>query len=373
MNQMLLQAIFFLGLLSTSFAARLAVSGTSLTYGNDQVYLNGVNIAWNSYGYDFGNGNYDGSIENWMSDIGSAGGNTVRMWVQVEGESTPSFDNRGMVTACDNTGDFLTDVVTFLDAAQESGVLVIFTVWNGAVMSNQPYIDMILDDDKLQSYLDNCLTDWAKAVADHPALGAWEAMNEPAGSVHVSSDANHCYDTTNVGKQGGGWSGANIPMERFLILFGKMNQVIRANDPSGIVTIGAYSQFSTTDAFSDTTNHYTDECLNGAAGSGSELDFYQVHTYDWQGSWPPHGPFTLQASDFELDKPFLIGEYSGDCGAGNTLSELNTYAYENGYVGGLSWHWAATGDCSDTRAVQRQALGTLVDRTDNGVVDFIVG
>nr|ADE58567.1 GH5 family protein GH5A [Limnoria quadripunctata] len=373
MNHHLLEAVFFFGLFTSSFAARLSVSGGGLSYGGQKAYLNGANIAWNSYGYDFGNGNYDGSIESWMSDIGSAGGNAARQWVHVEGKSTPQYDGSGMVTSCDSSGAFLRDVVSFLDSAQQSDVLVIFTIWNGAVMSNQQYVDMIMDDNKLQSYLDNCLTDFARAVSGHPALGAWEAINEPEGSVQVSTAANACYDTTVIGQSGAGWTGTNIPMERFLNLIGKMNQVIRSNDSGGLCTLGSWAQFSQTDAFSNTKNHYTNQCLNGAGGSGSQLDFYQMHSYDWSGSWSPNAPFTVQASDYNDNKPILLGEYAGSCGAGTALADLHEYAYENGYVGGLSWHWAATGDCSDSRAVQRSALGRLAGRTDNGVVDINVG
>lgn len=59
----------------------LRVSGQTLMYGADRVFLSGVNIAWKSYGYDFGNGNYGGSgptLEQWIRDITNAGGNTLR-------------------------------------------------------------------------------------------------------------------------------------------------------------------------------------------------------------------------------------------------------------------------------------------------------
>ena len=75
----------------------------------------------------------------------------------MEGYSTPAFDGSGMVTACDNTGQFIGDVTKFLDAAQPSNILVTLTLWNGAGMSNQLYVDLVLDDSKLESYLSNCL------------------------------------------------------------------------------------------------------------------------------------------------------------------------------------------------------------------------
>lgn len=82
------------------------------------------------------------------------------------------YDGSGMVTACDNTGQFIDDMLKFLDAAQQADVLVILTLWNGAVIGNLVYIDMILDDAKLESYLSNCLATMARAIAGHPALGA---------------------------------------------------------------------------------------------------------------------------------------------------------------------------------------------------------
>ena len=41
----------------------------------------GVNIAWNYYGYDFGNHQYDsagGKLESWLEEIKNNGGNSAR-------------------------------------------------------------------------------------------------------------------------------------------------------------------------------------------------------------------------------------------------------------------------------------------------------
>ena len=92
-------------------------------------------------------------------------------------------------------------------------------------------------------------------MAGHPALGAWEAINEPEGSVlvrkqhrcsaelcqylqkispatinniyfkyfilgadkcffQVESNSNSCYDTTIIGQSGAGYNGVGIKMER---------------------------------------------------------------------------------------------------------------------------------------------------------------
>ena len=62
-----------------------------------------------------------------------------------------------MVTGCDSTGTFISDMTRFLDAAKSYNILVTLTLWNGAVMSNSQYIDMVRDTTKTQSYIDNCL------------------------------------------------------------------------------------------------------------------------------------------------------------------------------------------------------------------------
>ena len=63
-------------------AGRLTTSGTNFYYNNQKVFLSGVNIAWNSYGYDFGNGQYvansKSTLESWLTQIDANGGNSVR-------------------------------------------------------------------------------------------------------------------------------------------------------------------------------------------------------------------------------------------------------------------------------------------------------
>nr|AYM45055.1 putative endo-beta-1,4-mannase [Gecarcoidea natalis] len=362
-------------LIGYSAAARLSVSGTDLTYNGEKVFLNGVNFAWNNYGTDFGNGGYTDTLDTWLQEIGSSGGNSVRIWVHVEGYSTPVFDSNGYVTACDNTGEFENDVLHFLDTGQANNILVTLAMWNGAYLTNQPAIDLVWDDSKLDSYIENCLNSLMNTIGGHPALGAYEAVNEPEGSVLVESSSEYCYDTTIIGQSGAGWTGRAIPMERYLRFIGGQNEAVRAIDSETLITLGSWGQFPQTDAFSNTRNHYSDDCLNTAAGgSNAGLDFYQMHCYAWGTEWSPNAPFAVVAGDYGLNKPNVIGEFASVCAqTGSTLPGLFTYAYENGYSGAWTWHYTATGDCSDSRDAQREALGTLSGRTDHGVVDIVVG
>ena len=54
------------------------MNGTDLVYNGEKVYLSGANAAWNVYGFDFGNGLYDGTLEQWLREISESGGNSMR-------------------------------------------------------------------------------------------------------------------------------------------------------------------------------------------------------------------------------------------------------------------------------------------------------
>ena len=66
----------FVRVCSRIYAILLQVSGTNLMYNGQKVFLSGANAAWNNYGNDFGNGQYSGILETWMSEINAAGGNS---------------------------------------------------------------------------------------------------------------------------------------------------------------------------------------------------------------------------------------------------------------------------------------------------------
>ena len=75
----------------------------------------------------------------------------------MEGNNTPKWDQYGFVLAPDNSGTLITDLKAYLDEAKTRNILVIFVLWNGAVLNNQNAVNLVWDDSKLQTYIDKAL------------------------------------------------------------------------------------------------------------------------------------------------------------------------------------------------------------------------
>ncbi len=75
----------------------------------------------------------------------------------MEGFVTPTFDNDGFVTGMDSQGTLGDELNRFLDVAAENNVFIIPVLWNGAYLTNQNAINLVWDESKLASYIDNAL------------------------------------------------------------------------------------------------------------------------------------------------------------------------------------------------------------------------
>jgi len=363
--------------ISTISAVKLRTQGRDFYYGNDKVFLSGSNIAWSCYGCDFGNNRYEwGSgevLEGYVRRISAAGGNSIRLWIHVEGEATPQFNSDGYVTATDGSNTLISELGRFLDFCASQNVFVVPVLWNGALMRQQTVVNLVWDDSKLDSYINKALKPMVAALANKPALAAWEIMNEPEGSIRTEGHANPCYDTSKLSGSGAGWAGAQIPMERMSRFIARQVAAIRQTDSSTLITLGSWSERPQTDAFSETYNYYKDSCLQQAAGStDAHLDFFQIHTYSWQGQWSAHSPFKINAQAFNLNKPLVIGEFASVCSAGESIEALYDYAYNQGYSGAWSWQYNAGGECSDNQDTQDRGTNHIRNNNQNGLVNIDV-
>mmetsp|Transcript_21226 Transcript_21226/g.42146 ORF Transcript_21226/g.42146 Transcript_21226/m.42146 type:complete len:433 (+) Transcript_21226:41-1339(+) len=353
-------------------ADQLRVGNGGFMFGSQQVFLSGANQAWIDYGNDFGNNQTNAKyceLRSYVHNVSAAGGNTIRMWLFVEGQQIPLFSKNGMVIATDSADSLIPDLLKYIRYAASQNVFVNLVLWNGAVLRNQNVVNFFSDSSKLGSFVDKVLTPMMQAIGSEPGLGAIEIMNEPEGSLQLESDpSNPCFDSEPVLKNtGAGWNGHLFTMKQLLTFVNVQAAAIHQASPNTLVTLGSWSVYPSTSAFPPFQskgffNFYTDACLRQAGGQDQgHLDFYQVHTYPAKA--PAEGgdfdPFSRTALEYKLDKPLVIGEFADyDCSkAGCTPQAMSTWAFNGKYNG--AWYWALNDDSHQGQAAAAAGMAAL--------------
>ncbi|XP_059147585.1 mannan endo-1,4-beta-mannosidase-like [Physella acuta] len=352
--------------------ARLKVEGTHFTYNGQRIFLSGGNLPWISYAYDFGEGQWQyrkNQLADQLKKLHEAGGNSMRLWIHIQGETTPAFDSNGFVTGLDTKGTFINDFIDLLNLAQSYNILLTPTLWNGAVnQDNHNRLDgLVKDPAKLQSYIDKALTPWAQAVKGHPALGSWDIMNECEGMLNTDvSDPDPCFDVTPLKNSGAGWAGKKYSYREFLRFYNWQAAAIKAVDPEYLISVGVSNPRFNTDSFGN-VDHYSDSCLVKAGGKPEGvMDFYQFHSYSWQGKFDQSAAFVNSAGDYGTTKPIVVGEFWEQDGGGMTTVQMFDWVYNHSYAGAWSWDLMAHGDN------QRPAIMHISNYTHNGPIPITV-
>ncbi|KAK7466636.1 hypothetical protein BaRGS_00037293 [Batillaria attramentaria] len=358
-----------MSLLASVLLLSLGVIGTNVQSDHfvkdgHRVFLSGANTAWVSYGYDFGNHQYQQRRSQFIHKLDmvkNAGGNSMRTWVHIHGATSPQFDGSGHVTGLDRDGSFIEEFKQYLDDAQQRGILIFPTLWNGAVVQEADKLrGLIKDTNKLQSYLDHALIPWVKAVKDHPALGGWDIINEFEGFINPEiHDSEPCFDTTFLRNSGAGWAGKLYTAKELQRFVNWQADAILRTDPHALVTAGSWSQKSQSDQWGD-KNLYSDHCLTLAGGKANgKLNFYSTHAYAWQGNFPSDSVFKHSCSDYKLDKPLVVAEFmeKDNSGAGMNDAQMFTYIYTHCYAG--AWVWS-----DDTESAQAAGIRALKGQPD---------
>ncbi|KAH3776395.1 mannan endo-1,4-beta-mannosidase-like [Dreissena polymorpha] len=371
-------AVCLLVLLKGAYSGRLQVQGSHLVKDGQRVFLSGTNLAWVHYAMDFGHNQYNGvkgRMEQILSELQASGGNSIRLWLHIEGQTTPEFTSDGHVSGMDAT--LVSDLRSFLQSAKRHNILVFIVLWNGAKIEQFHYRlhGLIVDTNKLQTYIDKCLTPMVHQLKNEPALGGWEVFNEPEGALEPGHhDSNACFDTSALAGSGAGDEGkmhntlyTAQQIQRFI---NWQADAIRREDPGAMVTVGTWNPKSNTDRFGF-KNMYKDACLIGAGGrQHGTLTFYQVHSYSWQGHWDGYSPFQKHYNDYGLDKPLVIGEFRESEAANTKITDLYNYAYYHGYSG--AWGWQAIENNWGNIRTGITFLRGKNDQTNGGLVHFTV-
>ena len=301
---------------------RLVINGKPL-------FISGMSIAWHSFGNDL---NDDSPIDEftfsqYIKDVRKAGGNAVRWWLHNDASFCPKIDANGNVTGLAKYS--IESMQKVLDIAYENGVVVAMCLFSHNLFVpgtkstwsdydiNRNY-KLFTNADKMDTYIQYGLRPILEAVGNHPAVMCWEVFNEPEGMTteHGWSDMAQTISYDNVIK-----FTAKVAAE--------VHKRTVKMASTGIHEFNKSSYFP----------RYTAANLKAAANDTlGYLDFYMAHYYpQFQGTGAAMSPFQNNASHWGLDKPVLIGEFPGRSWAQMTITNAFNYAYNNGYVGALSW------------------------------------
>ena len=303
----------------------------------------GTNWAWHSFAADFGGisaWNQSGVSQNvsaYQNDLAAmkakkAG--VIRWWM------FPRFWSSGISFDANDVpqgvgGSLIADVQEGLELAEQADaylVLTLFSFDNFKPTAEESGIHtpglqpMVLDASKRRKLLDNVIAPIAAAVEASPyrkRVLAWDMINEPEWAMTGANP----YGNDPFEAQSGLQAVAHSQMVTFL---NELAAALRAHS-SAQITLGSAA------------------IKWGTAWKQLDLDFYQLHYYDWVYEWYPYDTVTLQSQGL-TDKPVVMGEFpNGGLSAipsknlpARTASQFASDLLDHGYAGALSWAYTDT-------------------------------
>jgi hypothetical protein len=301
-------------------------------------FMYGTNWAWLDFGGDFG------GVSSWgmpgvakdsaayakaMAAMKAGGVNVIRWWM------FPRFFTDSISFGSDDApsgigGSLVADIHKALEIAEQQGVFIMLTLFSfdsfaPTEMESGIYVrglqPMIVDPARRQKLLQNLIVPVAKAVeasTHKKRMIAWDIINEPEWAM-TGPDL---YGSSPFTPQSGLQSVTHAQMETFL----KETASALHQHSSALVTVGGSA------------------IKWPRAWSQVNLDFYQLHYYDWVYEWFPYEKVTL-ASVGLTGKPVVMGEFpiqglSAISSKGLPAVPAAQFAadlWEAGYAGALAW------------------------------------
>ncbi|MCL2183528.1 MAG: hypothetical protein FWB85_08680 [Chitinispirillia bacterium] len=312
-----------------------SAKGNRLIINGKPVFISGMNIAWNNFARDVGDGQVAiNSFVNQFKQIKGAGGNAVRWWLHTDAQADPKFnESTGAVTGLGTRT--ISNIRQVLDSAYNYGIVVSLCLFSFDILHNDGNnktsaqmarnLKFMTEPANLDTYITNALRPMLDAVGSHPAIMCWEVFNEPEGMTKEH-----------------GWSTEKIDHSHIMRFTNKIaGEVHRRTKKMASTGIHNFSQGERT--------RYSDAKLREAGGDqDGYLDFYMAHYYPQYGG-TSESPFHHPASYWGFDRPVLIGEFPAQSwgpgtgynmalsGTAMTITAAYEYAYNNGYCGAMSW------------------------------------
>jgi len=310
-----------------SNAQRITVSGNKFLVDGKEIFMNGANTPWNNWN-DFG-GNYKSSW--WDAEfkrIKNSGGNSTRIWISCSGEVGLTISTDGTVTGATNA--FWSNLDDMFQLAQKNKIyikatLISFDHFKNSNSTFQRWRNMILSNDKVNSFADNYAVPFVKRYNDNPYLWAVDICNE---IEWVNQDA----------------ADGNIAWNRLQYFVARVASAIHENSQV-LVTLGSAAIKWNSDKYEG--NFWSDAKLKAQYNKvNARLDFYSPHFYGWVVKWFGNFALNKTPADYGInDRPCVIGENPAkgvyNDGANPTLevpaSQMFLGAYNKGWKGLMPW------------------------------------
>jgi hypothetical protein len=309
------------------FSKSMAVPGLLLLKGErtQLPFLEGANLPWLRYGGDFGANAWspDGGVGKAETredlrriclELNERGIKTIRWFLLCDGRAGIRFTKAGTPIGPDR--HLFPDIDAALEIAAACDLRVIFVLldfqWFGeADQFNRVQVrgrgNVIRSAFKQRALRRRVLKPLLERYGRSPVILAWDIVNEPEWATRGC----------------GGASTGILPylaMRRFIK---KMARMVHRYTGQ-LATVG----------------------LANAAGlplvKATGLDFYQVHWYD---RWDAAAPLERPVSEWDLDRPLLLGEFPTQNSA-RLPEAIVEVSKQSGYCGALAWSVLGTDHAS---------------------------
>lgn len=323
----LLLLIFFISLPVLLSAQFVSVSGNKFLVDGKEIIMNGANTPWNKWN-DFG-GSYSSSW--WDAEfqkIKATGGNSTRIWISCNGEVGLTISADGTVSGA--TPAFWANLDDMFRLAQKNKIyikatLISFDHFKNSHANYQSWRNMILNDQKVTSFIDNYVVPFVSRYKENPYLWAIDVCNE----IEWVNQETVC---------------GNIAWNRLQYLVARVASAVHDNSKV-LVTMGSGAIKWNSDKFEG--NFWSDAKLKEQYNKeNAKLDFYSPHFYGWVVKWFGNFALNKTPADYGInDRPCVIGENPAkgvfNDGASPTLevpaSQMFLGAYNKGWKGLMPW------------------------------------
>jgi hypothetical protein len=287
---------------------RILVSGTEFRVNGNRIWLNGTNTPWNKWN-DFGGG----FAYNWWNDefqqLKELQINCTRIWITCDGNNAGIIiNNDGYISGV--TATFWSHVDQLMEIARSKKIylmiaLISFDHTKPGNPNASKWINMYNSAANRQAFVDNYAVPFVNRYKNNPYFFAVDVGNELEWV----------------------WENHGVAYDNVINLVTRVAGA--AHDNSDVLVcqgLGAGIKYNTS-ARGGNGNYLAD----------SNVDFYNIHYYDWQNQWFGN-PFDRSPSYYNMNtKPCIVGETPAKGAAGYNSQQCYQKVFENGWQGLMVW------------------------------------